>query len=269
MKAFRVGLVALTLSALLPSGARSQNSAALVPLSALKFEVASVKRAFFPSDAYFSGFSAGAGTCGIPRADISGERVTIRQATLCGLIRLAYGVRDFQIAGIPDSMRRPARSNFYDTDTRTGAGIPTREQMTTMLKALLADRFQLQLHHEMREVPVYALTVVGKGPIINKHPEVCAGWPKVIPRIGPGVMANCAGQSMGTLATDLSRHTDRPVVDRTGLSDKYPFELKWDTVNGAPSLFTAIQEQLGLKLVATRAPFDVLVIDQVERQTEN
>jgi uncharacterized protein (TIGR03435 family) len=73
--------------------------------------------------------------------------------------------------------------------------------------------------------------------------------------------------SMGDFVEILSRYTDRPMVDRTGLTDRFAFDLSWDAINGAPSIFTAIQEQLGLKLTPARAPVDILVIDHVERPT--
>jgi uncharacterized protein (TIGR03435 family) len=249
----------MLLLALVPARAQPQG-----PSPEPKFEVASIKQAFFEDEASFGGFSTSAGTCNRVVPDISGDRVTLLRATLCGLVRLAYGLRDFQVAGIPDLMKKTERSNFYDVDTRTGFGTPTPEQLTAMLKALLADRFRLQFHYGTKEVPVYALTGTGKGLRFDKRPNDCT----VGLRFGPGLLSACAPTMlMGDFAQVLSRFTDRPVVDRTGVTDKFAFDLKWDPVNGAPSIFTAIQEQVGLKLTPTQAPVDVLIVDHVEPPT--
>lgn len=175
-----------------------------------------------------------------------------------------------------------------------------------MIRAMLADRFALRAHNEVRERPVYALTVsrpdqrLGSG--LKKVDTDCAaamrelaaptpgaarprGAPPCSFGGGPGrIEGNTV--SLAFLANVLSRQVGRPVVDRTGISDYFNLTLEFapegdartangppvpqpQTVGDAPSIFTALQEQLGLKLESTRAPVDVLVIDSASRPTEN
>ena len=144
-----------------------------------------------------------------------------------------------------------------------------------MMQALLAERFRLQIHHETREFPIYALVVDDKGPKIQlSDPE---GDPAASPFRKPG-----AGHLIGTkvnaamLAKVLSDQLKKAVRDETGLKGVFDFNLVWTEEVGAgsiepgPSLFSALREQLGLRLVARRGPVDVVVIDRVERvPTEN
>jgi uncharacterized protein (TIGR03435 family) len=181
------------------------------------------------------------------------------------LIEIAYRVKDFQISGGPDWIG----IDHYDVSARAPAGfIPTGQQMQPMLQALLADRFRLKLHRETREMPAFAI-VVGKG-----GPKLTASiLPDSRISIGHGIFT---GQKidMAGLADALAMESDRTIVDRTGLDGRYDVTLKWtpdatDQDPSAMSLFTAIQEQLGLKLEATKAPVEVLVIDSVQKASEN
>jgi len=140
---------------------------------------------------------------------------------------------------------------------------------------------------QMKELPVYALVVGKTGP---KFTLSAQGWcskfkASIIqgkPLVLPGISAtSCEGdQTMDQLAQFLSRYTDRPVLNRTGIEGGHVYELQWAangrdvqpaaaTPSDGPSLFTAIQEQIGLRLDATKAPVEVLVIDSVSRPTEN
>jgi uncharacterized protein (TIGR03435 family) len=245
--------------------------------AAAEFDVASIRPAHFPSDEYFAGF-ASAGICNIARAQISGERVAFCRVTLCGLTRLAYDLKEYQIVGMPDWMAKSEQSIFYDIDTRAGSGItPTGDQAREMLRALLVDRFQLKVHRESRELPVYALIVGKNGPKFNEDREgPCPGNSKAGFRSGPGLFASCGPTtSMEQLAVALSRVTDRAVVDRTGLTGKYAFRLQWARDgapvygDSAPAIFTAVQEQLGLRLEPQRLPVEVLAIERAERPSPN
>jgi uncharacterized protein (TIGR03435 family) len=181
------------------------------------------------------------------------------------LIEIAYRVKDFQISGGPEWIE----TDRYDVSAKAPTGfIPTGQQMQPMLQALLADRFRLKLHRETRELPAFAL-VVGKG-----GPKLTAStFADSRISIGHGIFT---GQKidMAGLADALAMESDRTIVDRTALAGQFDVTLKWtpDAADSDPAaipLFTAIQEQLGLKLEATKAPVEVLVIDSVQKASEN
>lgn len=143
-----------------------------------------------------------------------------------------------------------------------------------MLQALLADRFKLTIHRETKELPVYALTVAKGGPKF-KAAESASGVTSDSNRTRWHVVAKTTMQRFAEFLTD---EAGRPVVDKTALSGAYDMTLDWavdnsanasDTANG-PSLFTALQEQLGLKLESTKGPVETIVVDRAERTpTEN
>jgi uncharacterized protein (TIGR03435 family) len=160
-----------------------------------------------------------------------------------------------------------------------------KEELRHMMQILLADRFKLTMRHETREMPVWALEVAKGGPKLTPAP----GPPPVLndgsdpskPYESPwkmdlGLLSGRA-RTMDELAQVLWGKREiqsRKILDRTGLTVRYNFTLKWapedDPGDGSgPSLFTAIQEQLGLKLESTKAPLDVLVIDHIDRPSEN
>ena len=154
------------------------------------------------------------------------------------------------------------------------------------MQKLLTDRFSLVFHRETKPLPVYTIVVGSRGPMLTKNDTNPNGLPSLLFR-GLGVLP-----AMNASMTDLARVMqaavlDRPVVDKTGLQGRYDFTLTWTPddsqfrglgvrvpppsgdANAPPGLFTAIQEQLGLKLESTNAPVDVLVIDRVEKPSEN
>jgi uncharacterized protein (TIGR03435 family) len=237
------------------------------------FEVVSIKQASFPDDSYFAGFTA-ATNCGKAVLGISGDRVTIQKINLCGLIRLAYDVEDFRVLGVPKTLLQADRSNYFDVEARAAAGPLTQDQAREMLRAMLADRFQLKLHHETKEVPVYGLVVGKKGAAKLSTQPICETPPKFDPDHPTMGMTYCKPtRSMAQLAVDLTGYLDRPVVDQTGLPGLYAFSLRVGLENARlkpnPDMFTAVQEQLGLKLEPQKAEFDSLVVDRAERPTEN
>ncbi len=148
-----------------------------------------------------------------------------------------------------------------------------KEQAAPMLRSMLADRFNLKAHHETRELPVYAL-VVAKGGFKLKQsqaPESLGGM-----LLDRGSISIRAGPIGTRFIVGLSNAAGRIAVDETGLTGYYDITLKWtpdrtqsSDPNAPPDLFTALEEQLGLKLVSTKAPVDVLVVDHVEWPTEN
>lgn len=211
--------------------------------------------------------------------------VTIN-TNLNDLIALAYGLHAKQIIGAPDW----AGTALFDIDGVPDVpGQPNVKQMGILVQKLLADRFQLKFHHETRELSVYAITLASGG---SKMTKTTAG-PNDLPGFGFRGLGDLIVRdlSIKEFATWMQASVmDRPVVDQTGLTDKYDFTLKWtpddsqfaqfrgsgvnvppagDNPNAPPSLYTAVQEQLGLKIEATKAPDDVIVIDHVEKPSPN
>lgn len=213
--------------------------------------------------------------------DISGSRVTIPASTVSELITSAYGLKNYQLEGVSEWMR----SDRYDIAAEAAAGsVPTVEQAKRMLQNLLAERFQLAVHQETREKSVYALVIGKNGSKLKENAEG-SGIVK-FNRTGRDVDMVFTGTPIDSLIGQFPRMPgiDRPVLDETGLSGKYDFQFSLSDVqlglgvelNGIPaadsdsaSVFTALQDQLGLKLEPRKAPIRVLVIDRVERPSEN
>jgi uncharacterized protein (TIGR03435 family) len=211
------------------------------------------------------------------RHEFQGNRLRLINITLNDLITFAYEVHLKQAIGTPPW----AGTDKFDIEVKPeGEGMPTGKQWKGMLQKLMADRFKLAFHREMKELPVYILSVGRTGLKLTK------GDPKSVPILDFG--------ALGTLhATDATMADftfymqwtvlDKPVVDQTGLEGRFDFDLIWKPddsqfagleakippVADAPPLYTAIQEQIGLKLDSTRAPMEVLVIDHVEKPSEN
>jgi len=159
-----------------------------------------------------------------------------------------------------------------------------------MVQKLLADRFTLTFHREKKDLSVYAITVLKTGAKITKSQSDPNSLPGLIfGGAAPGTSFNVRNATLSEVAGVLQGSVlDKPVVDQTGLSEKYDFTLKFTPdasqmagfgpnpapappadADAPPDLFTAFQQQLGLKLESTRAPADVLVIDRVEKPSEN
>ncbi len=192
-------------------------------------------------------------------------RLVYTHVSLVDLIVRAYGVERQQIAGPP--WLDDARFDINARIPREAGG----DQVAQMLQGLLAERFLLKLHRQTKEVPVYALGVTKIGPKLEKA-ESESGLHSSL----GNVRAQANGTvTMASLAAFLSGRLDRPVLDRTGLSGPYAITLDWapdalENASAGPSIFTALQEQLGLKLTATKGPADILVIESVEKApTEN
>jgi uncharacterized protein (TIGR03435 family) len=241
------------------------SGAALVAQTSPTFEVATIK----PNKSG-GGVGIGIGPDGLFDAT---------NASLSMLIKFAYDLHSRQIVGGPSWLE----TERYDITGKPNPAKPSGSQMKTMVQKLLADRFQLTFHRDKREIPVYAIAIAKSGPKLTKsdgdpngNPTFGAG-PRII-NLKNGTIAEFASilQGAGSIV-------DRPVVDQTGLgSARYDFTLKWtpddpqpgdearaDIANAPPDLFTAFQQQLGLKLESTKAPADVLVIDRVEKPSAN
>jgi uncharacterized protein (TIGR03435 family) len=196
-------------------------------------------------------------------------RLRYSNVSLKEIVGQAYKVAQYQISG-PD----PLDSARFDIDAVLPAGA-SGDQVPLMLQALLADRFRLALHREKKELPVYSLVVGKNGPKI-KRAESATGISSDSNRIHWHVTAKT---TMPHFAEFLSLRLERPVVDETGLAGAFEITLDWtpdtaaepganDTPPG-PSIFTAVQEQLGLKLEARKGPVDFLVIDHAENPSGN
>ena len=217
-----------------------------------------------------------------------GNHFWSKNTTVIDLMSFAYEVHAKQIADGPSW----CRTDRFDVEgVPNFEGKPVRAQLQTMLRKLIEDRFQLKVHTEKQELSVYALVVANDGVKFHKTdapPDAGAGYG--FPSKVPITQMNVLHMTMPAFASALQRTVlDRPVVDQTGLPDRYDFVLKWtpddsqfsplqgvismppekaDT-NAPPGLFTAIQNQLGLKLEAKKAMVDVIAIDHVEKPSAN
>jgi uncharacterized protein (TIGR03435 family) len=235
-------------------------------------------------------------------------RFTANGVTTKHLITMAYNVRDFQVSGGPgwiNSERYDIEAKVPDSIAEELPKLPPdqrEEKSRLMIQSLLADRFGLKLSHTTKELPAYALVIAKTGPKLHEaKPD--DNYPTGIKgpdgRAHPGVMRMSPGELTGQgiaikfLVRLLSEQLGRDVLDQTGLKGNYDLTLKWTPEPGegmmlrtpeggnpppesgpppdtsGPSIFTAIQEQLGLKLEPTKAPAEVLVVDHVEKPSEN
>jgi uncharacterized protein (TIGR03435 family) len=152
-------------------------------------------------------------------------------------------------------------------------GFPNVKQMREMFQSLLSDRFKLTFHREKRTLSVFAITVAKGGPKLTKSASAATDPTPFYSGNGTLKVTN---NSLADIADVMKFFVERPVVDQTGIAGRFDFTLKWEPnetqnsdPNAPPGLFTAIEEQLGLKLEATKAPVDVIVIDHVERPSAN
>ncbi len=237
------------------------------------FEVVSVKR-------------AGSGTFPVGPEARPGGAFLATNVALERVIRFAYNLPDYQIVGGPAWVR----DERFDIEAKAGRDVPT-EELRRMVQALLADRFRLVIRREQREMPIYTLLHARDdrrlGSNMRQSPADCGSptGPKETmeerrtPNGGVTTRRTCA--AMAALISSLSGALQSPVDDQTMLTGRWDSELSFTgerrrgadaasaagDPNDAPALFTALQEQLGLKLEADRGPVEVLVIDSVERPT--
>ena len=250
------------------------------PPAAPSFEVASIKR------------NVSSEPGGYIRVE-EGVRFNATGVPLSFILRQAYGVMENQIVNQPDWLT----SERYDIRGKAPDGVEVYPNMAPLLRSLLRDRFGFQSHTEQRDLPTYDLVMARSdrrlGPKISQADFDCgARQTAAVPQAGlSGPVCNITfgpgrifvrGFSIARFAGGLVSEVQRTVVDKTGLTGAWNFELLYTpdrpvSLNGAivqpnpdaPSLFTAVQEQLGLKLESSRGPVDVLVIDRVNRPTED
>ena len=206
---------------------------------------------------------------------ISGRHLTMQNRTVENLLLLGYSVQKSQIAAAPEWVR----TAHFDVDGVPDAeGQPDTLQVQSLMRKLLAERFGLKLHMEQRAMPVYALIATKSGQKMASSKGDPNGLPdeRMLENGGERTI-RMANANMGDLALMMKVFLDRPVIDQTGLNGRYDFQLKYTydelrtvpDANAAPSVFTAVQEQLGLKLEPVKAPAYVLVIDKIEKPGSN
>jgi uncharacterized protein (TIGR03435 family) len=214
---------------------------------------------------------------------VRGRQFSTVNMTVSDLMTFAYGVHTRQISG-PEWLE----TEKYDVVAQPDAeGQPNDKQWKVMVQKLLADRFMLTFHRDKQELPVYAIVTAKTGSKLTRSQGDPNGLPGMFFRglgVLPAVNASIADLA-GVLQTAV---LDRPVVDQTGITGRYDFTLTWtpdesqfaglgirvpppaaNAANAPPGLFTAIQEQLGLRLESTKAPVDVLVVDRAEKPSAN
>jgi uncharacterized protein (TIGR03435 family) len=204
-----------------------------------------------------------------------GREFVVINRTVHGMLLFAYGLHKKQIAGEP-AWTETARWDVEGVPDVPGQ--PDLKQTQKLIRKLLEERFGLKAHKESRELAVYAVTVAKSGQKISRSAGDPNGAPRENENSNAGVVTmRMTNVSLGEFAPDLSFFLDRPAVDQTGLTGRYDLQLKWTAdeskapADGSapPGMFTAIQEQLGLKLEPVKAAVDVLVVDNVERPEAN
>jgi len=212
------------------------------------------------------------------------------------LILFAYQVKEFQLSGAPswiDSERYDIEARLDEATITTFKKLApeeTLERRRRMMRSLLEERFHLKVNHWTKELPAYALVVAKNGPRLVKSSDSPSGSREP----GGGMIRfkmgelTATGISLDVLADQIAHEVGRPVVDKTGLEGRYDFTLDWTSDRQAltagpadserpaqpvdpsgPSMFTALQKQLGLKLESLKAPIETLIIESIERPSEN
>ena len=228
-------------------------------------------------------------------------QIVVVNYTLRDIIRNAYGVQRYQLVGGPDWLSQ----DRFNITAKAPEGAP-QGQVLTMMQTLLADRFKLRVHRETRDIPIFALVPArldrrlgpgmkpaaydcaaanaarARGETPPPQPAPVGDFPVCGARTNPGRML-VGGYAVADFVRNLGGFAGRPVIDRTGFTGAYDFELTWTPdeppppgvqlpswydPNG-PSLQADVQEQLGLKLESMTGPYEVLVIDAVEKPSED
>ena len=201
-----------------------------------------------------------------------GRHLSCFHETVDTILTIAYGIHPKQIVNGPEWLSK----DHYDIEGVADLpGVPNLKQQQQMWRKLLADRFHLVFHHETRQLPIYAIRIA-KDPPLLKLAEANETINTGSSGNGGQRTLKFRNMSMSGFALNMNWYVDRPIIDQTSLTGSYDFTLKWtfdDTAphdtDAPPSLFTAIKEQLGLKLDAVKGPADVLVIDHVEQPSPN
>jgi uncharacterized protein (TIGR03435 family) len=226
------------------------------------------------------------------RWQYTADGISLMNLSLTNIIATAYNVKQYLISGGPSWLA----STGFDVDAKVaGPDVETFKKLSPaqrrlMLQKLLADRFHLAAHFETKTLPVYDLVIAPGGPKFKPaapdpppSPEANPSDPPAKPRgtlrIGPG-LTELHDMPISALVSQIGSAVGRDVIDKTGLTGKYDLDLKWtpddrpassetEKADAPPNIFTAVQEQLGLKLEASKGPVQTLVIDHVEMPSAN
>src|SRR5215469_804831 len=203
--------------------------------------------------------------------------MTMKNWTLKRLVMRAFGVQDYQVTGGPnwlDTYRFDINAKVDEAEPELH-GPEGQERLKAMLESLLGERFEFQFHRETKQLPIYNLVAAKSGFKLTAVKDT--GSSSTNSNNG---RLTCKGVSMPGFAVFLSSTMERPVLDATGVPGVFDFKLEWSTQDGAakapdanevagPSIFTALQEQLGLKLESTKGLVEIIVVDHAEKPTEN
>jgi uncharacterized protein (TIGR03435 family) len=212
-----------------------------------------------------------------------GGRFVSRGNLLIQPIMFAWNVPGMQVSGMPGWAALAGLSGAYFEIEGRSEGPVTLDQCRLMVQVLLADRLKLKIHHETRKISVYALVVGGRKPRLKEADPSKPGAGARINgspmRVAPDGREMLLGWTTAYLAEALTPTTrmldGRSVVDRTGLKGVYEFNLQFDpnpnflAHHELPDVFVAVQEQLGLKLEERKEPFDIIVVDHMEKPSAN
>lgn len=250
-------LLAVVVSGFLIPGAHSQTNGSKERPAHLRFDVVAIHESTAPN--WEAGMSLREGS------------LQVNNLFLNSLITSAYGVREVLIFGLPrwaEEARYDIRAKATDADPKILDSI-SREGKRALMAAILEERFHLKVHMATKVLPFYALVVTRDGPKFRE--SVREDRVQV-----SKTEFNARGGSMLGLSSVLEEVVGRSVRDKTGLKGTYDLHLRWapesapaSDVDKFPSIFTALQEQLGLKLQADKGPVETLVVDHLERPTEN
>lgn len=203
---------------------------------------------------------------------LDGRHLSCFRESVDTILTIAYGVHTKQIVNAPEWLSK----DHYDIEGVADLpGVPNLQQQQQMWQKLLADRFHLVFHRETRELPIYAIRIA-KDPPLLKLAEPGETINTGNSSNGGQRILKFRNMSMSGFALNMNWYVDRPIIDQTSLTGSYDFTLKWTfddseahDPDSAPSLFTAIKEQTGLKLDAIKGPAEVLVIDHIDKPSAN
>jgi len=223
------------------------------------FEVASVKATGRPPESSTAGWTVNHGN------------FTARAAWVRGLIAFGHDVRATQVHGGPSWID----TEQFDVIAKAGSADTKLDEMKAMVRTLLEDRFKLVAHRNKQESPIYTVVIGKKG---SKMREANEDERTSVSAVGGRLV--CTRVNMLGLVITLANRLGAPVEDETGLTGFYDFTLEWrdplsstsdaqQSASSPPDIFRAVEDQLGLKLTATRGLVDILVIDHIEKPTEN
>jgi uncharacterized protein (TIGR03435 family) len=208
---------------------------------------------------------------------LSGPRLTVEASSVPELIMYAYDLKPYQVALSTSPHETWYGEVWYDIAAKAeGDATPSKDEFRAMVRSLLADRFKLQVHREKKEMPVYALVVAKNGPKLKPSANGTEHQSRL------GVKGRNYEVTMHKVTMDeiismiRNAFLDRPVVDQTGLRETYDATLTYtpNLPNRTAeltdiSIFSAVEEQLGLKLAPQKAMIDMLIVDHVEKPSEN